>query len=181
MGEMVAGEGVSCSRTMAELDPDALAHCAGKLGGIRDLANMAASCKAFRAAAYSDAVWLPLFRFAVLLSFSRRFFGVWILIINIWRKWCVHWLLFFFSFLLEERIELMIRNPVQYCWISMNGVFVGGNGITCWVVAFSLIDWSEFHVQQWFMAELRSLFVCWIWLIWGGVRLYMDGVGNDGI
>lgn len=83
MGEMLVGVGLSCSRTMAELDPDALAHCATKLGGIRDLANMAASCTAFRAAAYSDAVWLPLFRFAVLLFFSIRFFGVWILIINI--------------------------------------------------------------------------------------------------
>uniref|UniRef100_A0A1D1YXI1 F-box/WD repeat-containing protein sel-10 n=1 Tax=Anthurium amnicola TaxID=1678845 RepID=A0A1D1YXI1_9ARAE len=49
------------SRTVADLDADSLAHCAGFLG-IRDLAHMAISCRLFRQAAYSDSIWRRLFR-----------------------------------------------------------------------------------------------------------------------
>ncbi|TVU21476.1 hypothetical protein EJB05_31112 [Eragrostis curvula] len=49
------------ARTLADLDGDVLAHCAGYLG-TRDVTNLAMTCRPLRAAAYSDAVWYRLFR-----------------------------------------------------------------------------------------------------------------------
>ncbi|RCV25010.1 hypothetical protein SETIT_5G132500v2 [Setaria italica] len=49
------------ARTLADLDGDVLAHCAGYLGH-RDVASLARACRPLRAAAYSDAVWYRLFR-----------------------------------------------------------------------------------------------------------------------
>ncbi|CAL4978300.1 unnamed protein product [Urochloa decumbens] len=49
------------ARTLADLDGDVLAHCAGYLGP-RDVASLALACRPLRAAAYSDAVWYRLFR-----------------------------------------------------------------------------------------------------------------------
>ncbi|KAK3164096.1 hypothetical protein QOZ80_1AG0012600 [Eleusine coracana subsp. coracana] len=49
------------ARTLADLDGDVLAHCAGYLGA-RDVASLAMACRPLRAAAYSDAVWYRLFR-----------------------------------------------------------------------------------------------------------------------
>lgn len=49
------------ARTLADLDGDVLAHCAGYLGH-RDVASLAMACRPLRAAAYSDAVWYRLFR-----------------------------------------------------------------------------------------------------------------------
>ncbi|KAG2595195.1 hypothetical protein PVAP13_5KG057700 [Panicum virgatum] len=48
-------------RTLADLDGDVLAHCAGYLGA-RDVASLAMACRPLRAAAYGDAVWYRLFR-----------------------------------------------------------------------------------------------------------------------
>ncbi|ONM29071.1 F-box family protein [Zea mays] len=48
-------------RTLADLDGDVLAHCAGYLGA-RDVASLAMACRPLRAAAYCDAVWYRLFR-----------------------------------------------------------------------------------------------------------------------
>ncbi|CAO2193984.1 unnamed protein product [Urochloa humidicola] len=49
------------ARTLADLDGDVLAHCAGYLGA-RDVASLALACRPLLAAAYSDAVWYRLFR-----------------------------------------------------------------------------------------------------------------------
>ncbi|KAL6626889.1 hypothetical protein ACP70R_030615 [Stipagrostis hirtigluma subsp. patula] len=49
------------ARTLADLDGDVLAHCAGYLGA-RDVASLAMACRPLRAAAYCDAVWYRLFR-----------------------------------------------------------------------------------------------------------------------
>ncbi|KAJ1282230.1 hypothetical protein BS78_03G035600 [Paspalum vaginatum] len=49
------------ARTLADLDGDVLAHCAGYLGP-RDVASLAMACRPLRAAAYCDAVWYRLFR-----------------------------------------------------------------------------------------------------------------------
>ncbi|WOL09165.1 hypothetical protein Cni_G17918 [Canna indica] len=54
-------EGPIVPRTLVDLDADALAHCFGSLG-IRDVANIAMSCKTLHRAAYSDLVWNRLFR-----------------------------------------------------------------------------------------------------------------------
>jgi len=48
-------------RTLADLDGDVLAHCAGYLGAC-DVASLAMACRPLRAAAYGDAVWYRLFR-----------------------------------------------------------------------------------------------------------------------
>lgn len=48
-------------RTLADLDGDVLAHCAGYLGA-RDVASLAMACRPLRTAAYCDAVWYRLFR-----------------------------------------------------------------------------------------------------------------------
>ncbi|RLM91880.1 pleiotropic regulator 1-like [Panicum miliaceum] len=48
-------------RTLADLDGDVLAHCAGYLGA-RDVSSLAMACRPLRAAAYCDAVWYRLFR-----------------------------------------------------------------------------------------------------------------------
>jgi len=48
-------------RTLADLDGDVLAHCAGYLGA-RDVASLSMCCRPLRAAAYCDAVWYRLFR-----------------------------------------------------------------------------------------------------------------------
>nr|CAB3471925.1 unnamed protein product [Digitaria exilis] len=49
------------ARTLADLDGDVLAHCAGYLGA-RDVVSLAMACRPLRAAAYCDAVWHRLFR-----------------------------------------------------------------------------------------------------------------------
>ncbi|XP_077233710.1 uncharacterized protein LOC143875999 [Tasmannia lanceolata] len=49
------------SRTVMDLDPDALVHCASKLS-LQDLSNMAMTCKFFRRIAYSDSIWSNKFR-----------------------------------------------------------------------------------------------------------------------
>ncbi|ONM29074.1 F-box family protein [Zea mays] len=54
-------------RTLADLDGDVLAHCAGYLGA-RDVASLAMACRPLRAAAYCDAVWYRLFRLFPLID-----------------------------------------------------------------------------------------------------------------
>ncbi|KAM0848430.1 hypothetical protein ACQ4PT_054386 [Festuca glaucescens] len=48
-------------RTLADLDGDVLAHCAGHLCA-RDVASLAMACRPLHAAAYCDAVWYRLYR-----------------------------------------------------------------------------------------------------------------------
>ncbi|XP_038985544.1 LOW QUALITY PROTEIN: uncharacterized WD repeat-containing protein alr2800-like [Phoenix dactylifera] len=48
------------ARTLTDLDADVLAHCA-KLLGVRDVANLAMTCKPVRRVAYSDFIWSRLF------------------------------------------------------------------------------------------------------------------------
>lgn len=52
---------------ITDLDEDALAHCASYLN-LRDISNLALSCKSLRKTAYSDAIWLRLFRFSLYFS-----------------------------------------------------------------------------------------------------------------
>ncbi|RRT77376.1 hypothetical protein BHE74_00006322 [Ensete ventricosum] len=54
-------------RTLADIDADSLAHCFGFLG-IRDVANLAMTCKPLCRVAYSDPVWNRLFRYLHRLS-----------------------------------------------------------------------------------------------------------------
>ncbi|KAG6501229.1 uncharacterized protein LOC121997767 [Zingiber officinale] len=49
------------SRTLLDLDADALAHCFGFLD-IRDISNLSMTCKPLARVAYSDCVWNRLFR-----------------------------------------------------------------------------------------------------------------------
>ncbi|XP_078428113.1 ribosome biogenesis protein WDR12 homolog [Wolffia australiana] len=49
------------SRTLADLNADALTHCASFLG-LSDLARMAMACRTLHQAAYSDSIWRRLFR-----------------------------------------------------------------------------------------------------------------------
>ncbi|KAK1259408.1 hypothetical protein QJS04_geneDACA021398 [Acorus gramineus] len=49
------------AKTLADLDEDAVAHCAGFLG-LRDLASLAMTCRGLRRASYSDLIWSPVYR-----------------------------------------------------------------------------------------------------------------------
>ncbi|KAK1281848.1 hypothetical protein QJS10_CPB22g00849 [Acorus calamus] len=49
------------AKTLADLEEDAVAHCAGFLG-LRDLASLAMTCRGLRRASYSDLIWSPVYR-----------------------------------------------------------------------------------------------------------------------